>query len=168
MPPHTAPRGNAAGRITVLTLVTTVLLAGCAAWDPISDPPPDPEVQPIEVVVNSDSRPKTPCLLNVDEVHAGSHEVSIVGVSGFARVNIVDENARVVFRMDNAGQRIETNDAGEVTTIHGAEGEGAGPPARLEPGTFTVQCRPENGVAGEATLRVLPARAGHASPSVAP
>ncbi len=148
-------------RIAVLTTLAVALLAGCG------DPPPDPEVQPIEVVVNSDSRLSTPCLLNVDEVRAGNHEVSIVGVSGYAQVNIVDEDARVVFRSDNAGQRIETNDAGEVT-IYGAEGKGTGPPARLEAGTFTVQCRPENGVAGEATLRVLPARAGHESPSVVP
>ena len=168
MPPHTPPRCGAAVLLAVLTMATSTLLTGCAALDPISDPPPDPEVQPIEVVVNSDSRPETPCLLNVHEVRAGNHEVSIVGVSGYARVNLVDENSRVVFRTDNAGQRIETNDAGEVTTIHGAEGEGSGPPARLAPGTFTVQCRPVNGAAGEATLRVLPARAGHGSRSVAP
>jgi hypothetical protein len=166
MPPHIAPRDDAAVRIIGLTMLTVALLAGCAALDPISDPPPDPEVQPIEVVVNSDSRPKTPCLLNVEEVRAGNHAVSVVGVSGYARVNIIDEDARVVFRTDNAGQRIETNDAGEVTTIHGGEGEGSGPPARLKAGTFTVQCRPENGAVGEATLRVLPARAGHESPTV--
>ncbi len=140
-------------------MLTVALLAGCAALDPIGDPPPDLEVQPIEVVFNSDSRPRTPCLPNVDEVRAGNHELSIVGVSGYARV---------VFRSANAGQRSETNDAGEVTTICGAEGEGTGPPARLEPGTFTVQCRPEGFAAGEATLRVLPARAGHESPRVAP
>src|SRR3954447_7926766 len=156
MPSKTAPRGDAAVQITVLTMVTIALLAGCAALDPISDPPPDPEVQPIEVVVNSDSRPQTPCLLNVEQLRAGDHEVRIVGVSGYARINIVDEDARVVFHTDNAGQRIETNDAREVTTIRGAEGEGGGPAARLAPGTYTVQCRPKNGAPGEATLRVLP------------
>ncbi len=168
MPPYAAPRGDAAVRITVFTMLTVALLAGCAALDPIGDPPPDLGAQPIEVVFNSDSRPRTPCLPNVDEVRAGNQKVSIVGVSGYARVNIVDEDARVVFRSDNAGQRFETNDAGEVTTIYGAEGEGTGPPARLEPGTFTVQCRPENGAAGEAMLRVLPAGAGHESPRVVP
>lgn len=158
---------HAVVRLAVLTMLTVALLVGCAVLDPLGDSPPDLEVQPIEVVVNSGSRPSMPCLLNVDEVRAGHHEVSIIGVSGYARVSIVDEDARVVFRSDNVGQRTETNDAGEVT-IYGAEGEGTGPPARLEPGTFTVQCRPENGVAGEATLRVLTARADHQSPSVVP
>lgn len=145
------------------------LVSGCAGWDPISDPPVDPEVQPLEVVVNSDTRPGSPCLLNVDKVRAGEHAVSIIGVSGFARVKIVDEDRSVVFHGDNAGQRITTNDAGEVT-IHAAEGEGegTGPVARLEAGTFTVVCRPEDGEPGEATLRVLPARPGHEPASTAP
>lgn len=127
----------------------------------LSDPPPDPEVQPIEVVVNSDSRPQTPCLLR-----AGNHEVRIVGVSGYARVDIVDEDGRLVFGTDNAGQHIETNGAGEVTSIHGGDGEGSGPPARLGPGPYAVQCRPEKGVPGDATLRGLPARAGYKAPRV--
>ncbi|MFL6132890.1 MAG: hypothetical protein ACJ72A_08810 [Nocardioidaceae bacterium] len=71
-----------------------------------------------------------------------------------------------MFGTDNAGQRIETNGAGEVTSIHGGDGEGGGSPARLGPGTYTVQCRPEKGVPGDATLRGLPARAGHKAPRV--
>jgi len=156
MPPYGSP----------LAVVTAALLGGCAGLEPLSDPAPDPEVQPIEVVVNSDSRPQTPCLLNVDEVRAGNHEVRIVGVSGYARVDIVDEDGRLVFGTDNAGQRIETNGAGEVTSIHGGDGEGSGSPARLGPGTYTVQCRPKNGAPGQATLRGLPARAGHKAPRV--
>ena len=134
-------------------------LSGCAGWDPISDPPPPLEVQPLEVVVNSSTRPDSPCLLNIDKVRAGEHQVSIIGESGFAPVRILDEAGEVAFRGDNSGQRITTDDAGEVT-IHGGE-ENSGPPARLEAGTYTVQCRPEQGEAGEAMLRVLPARPGH-------
>ena len=110
--------------------------------------------------MNSDTRPDRPCLLNVDWVRAGDHAVTVIGVSGFSRVRIVDEKHRVVFRTDNAGQRIETDADGGVTII-GGEGEGGGPPARLEAGTFTVQCRPKHGEPGDTTLKVLPARSAH-------
>ena len=141
------------------------LLAGCAL-DPHLDPHLDPEVLPLEVVVNSDTQPDHPCLLNYDQVRAGDHAVTVIGVSGFARVRFVDARHRVVFRTDNAGQRIETDADGEVTII-GAESEGSGPSARLEAGKVTVQCRPKDGKPGEATLKVLPARKGH-TPSTAP
>jgi len=153
------------GRIALLAAGLVVLLAGCG-FDPLSDPPPEPEVQPLEVVVNSDTRPDRPCLLNVDRVRAGDHTVTVIGLSGYARVRFVDEENRVVFRTDNAGQRVETDADGEVTVI-GSEGEGAGPAARLEAGTLTVQCRPKVGEPGETTLEVLPARAGH-QPSTTP
>lgn len=148
-------------------LLGLLALSGCSALDPLSDGPVDPEVQPLEVVVNSHSRPETPCLLNVDKVRAGNHDVTVIGESGHARVRIVDERGRVVFRTDNAGQRIETDADGEVTII-GGEGEGMGPTARLAAGRYTVECRPETGEAGEAALRVLPARPGHDSPDSAP
>ncbi len=143
-------------RLTVAVALLGLLgLPGC-----FSDPPLDPEVQPLEVVVNSSRRPETPCLLNVEEVRAGDHDVTVIGESGYARVRIVDERGRVVFRTDNAGQRIETDEDGEVVIV-GGEGEGMGPPARLEAGTYTVECRPKTGEAGEAALRVLPARPGY-------
>ena len=142
-----------------VALLGVLALPGCAALDPLSDTPPDPEVQSLEVVVNSSSRPETPCLLNVEMFRAGDHDVTVIGESGYARVRIVDERGRIVFRTDNAGQRIETDADGDVTII-GGEGEGSGPPARLVAGSYTVECRPESGQAGEAPLRVLPARPG--------
>ena len=155
-----APRGG------VGLVLVWLALTGCSV-DPISDPPPDPEQQPLEIVVNSRSRPNTPCLLNVEKVRAGDHAVSVIGESGYARVHIVDQRGRVVFRTDNAGQRIKTDEDGNVTII-GGEGEGEGPPARLEAGTFTVRCRPKDGGSGKATLVVLPARPGPGSTSKAP
>jgi hypothetical protein len=155
-------------RLTVVVALLGLLgLPACAALDPLSDGPVDLEVQPLEVVVNSRSRPEMPCLLNVEEVRAGDHDVSVIGESGHARVRIVDERGRVVFRTDNSGQRIETDEDGEVTII-GGESEGIGPPARLVAGTYTVECRPEAGEAGDATLRVLPARPGRGSPDSGP
>ena len=54
--------------------------------------------------MNSDTQPDHPCLLNYDQVRAGDHVVTVIGVSGYARVRFVDEKHRVVFRTDNAGQ----------------------------------------------------------------
>ena len=139
--------------VVVLVLGTTLLMFL------MTDPPEDPEVQPLEVVVNSRSRPDVPCLLNVDEVRAGSHPVSVIGESGYAVVRIVDEQDRVVFRTDNEGQRIETDEDGAITIVD-PRGEGEGPAARLRSGTFTVECDPEEGEPGTATLEVLPARDG--------
>jgi hypothetical protein len=111
------------------------------------------------VVVHSSTVRETPCLLNVDEVRAGDHSVNVIGESGYAQVRIVDERGRVVFRKDNKGQRIETDDDGDVTIVGGeGEGAGAGPAAHLDAGTFKVECRPKDGEPGEATLEVLPAR----------
>jgi hypothetical protein len=164
---------RAEGRLRHLAVVASApvflsVLAGCAGFDPISDPPPEPEVQPLEVVVNSSTMPDDPCLLNVEMVRAGDHAVVVVGESGFARVTVVDDGGRVVFATDNAGQRVETDASGKVTAIVGGEGEGEGPPAHLEAGTYTVKCHPKIGEAGEATLRVLPARPGHDGTGTAP
>ena len=154
----TSPAPRRSATVPIALLILPLALCGCAGWDPISDPPPPLESQPLEVIVNSGTRPDAPCLLNVDKVRAGEHPVSIIGESGFARVRLLDEAGGVTYRGDNAGQRVTANDAGEVT-IHGVE-EGSGPPARLDAGTYTVQCRPEQGEPGEAVLRVLPARPG--------
>jgi len=132
------------------------LLYYSALWL-LSDEGEDPEVQSLEVVVNSSSRPETPCLLNVAQVQAGDHPVSVIGESGYAKVRIVDERGKVVFRTDNEGQRIETDDDGGVTIV-GGEGEGEGLAAHLDAGRFKVVCRPDDGEPGEATLEVLPAR----------
>jgi hypothetical protein len=80
------------------------VLAGCGGFDPITDPPPDPELQPLKVVVNSSTMPDDPCLLNVEMVRAVDHAVVVVGESGFARVTVVDDGGRVVFATDNAGR----------------------------------------------------------------
>jgi len=158
-PVHVA-RARAA--TTLLLLLSLPAIAACESFDPLSDPPVDAEVQPLEVVVNSSTRPHQPCLLNVREIRAGNHTVTVIGESGYARVRFLDQRGRVVFTTDNAGQRIETNDDGE-TTIIGGEAEGEGPAAHLEVGTYTVQCRPRHDIAGSVQLHVLAARPGHES-----
>lgn len=153
-------------RQLVLAAACMAGVSGCAGLDPLSDPPPDPEVRPLDVVVDSSRRPDTPCLLNTGTLRGGEHQVTVIGESGYARVRILDQRGRVVFRTDNAGQRIETDEDGDVTIIGGegeGEGEGRAAAVRLAAGRFTVQCRPRNGQAGEAKLQVLPARPGHGS-----
>ena len=165
MKTHPAPTRGPVGAFVKLLLVVLSILCALgllfysALWL-VSDESEDPEVQPLEVVVNSSRRPETPCLLYVDQVRAGDHPVNVIGESGYARVHIVDDHGEVAFRTDNEGQRIETNDDGEVT-IHGGEGEVGGAEAHLDAGTFKVVCRPRNGEPGQATLEVLPARSGH-------
>ena len=162
MTAHPAPTRRPLGAFGKVLLVLLAILCAlgllffAAVWL-VSDEGEEPEVQPLEVVVNSSRQPQTPCLLNVDQVRAGDHPVHVIGESGYARVRIVGERGKVVFRTDNEGQRIETDEDGDVTIV-GGEGEGAGPAARLDAGTFKVLCRPEDGEAGEATLEVLPAR----------
>ena len=143
--------------LVLLAILCALGLLFFAALWLLSDEGEEPDVQPLEVVVNSSRRPQTPCLLNVDQVRAGDHPVHVIGESGYARVRIVDERGKVVFRTDNEGQRIETDGDGRVTIV-GGEGEGAGPAARLDAGRFKLLCRPEDGESGEATLEVLPAR----------
>jgi len=145
---------RAGARAAGVTLTIAALALTVCSLDPISDPPVDLEVQPLEVVVDSRSRPHTPCLLNVEKVRAGDHAVTVIGDSGYAQVRILDESGRLVFRTDNTGQRIETDEDGGVTIVGG---EGHGPQAHLEPGTFSVTCRPKDGKPGETTLVVLPA-----------
>ncbi len=162
MTAHPAPTRRPLGAFARSLLVVLAILCALgllfysALWL-LSDESEDPEVQPLEVVVNSSRRPETPCLLNVDQVRAGDHPVNVIGESGYAKVRIVDERGKVVFRTDNEGQRIETDDDGDVTIV-GGEGEGAGPAAHLDAGRFKVNCRPEDGKPGQATLEVLPAR----------
>lgn len=74
---------TAHGRAVLLAAGIVVVLAGCAL-DPVSDPNLDPEILPLEVVVDSDTQPDHPCLLNYDPVRAGDHAGTVIGVSGYA------------------------------------------------------------------------------------
>ena len=131
MTAHPAPTRRPLGVLGKVLLVLLAILCAlgllffAAVWL-VSDEGEEPEVQPLEVVVNSSRQPQTPCLLNVDQVRAGDHPVHVIGESGYARVRIVGERGKVVFRTDNEGQRIETDEDGDVT-IHRRRGRGRGP-----------------------------------------
>ena len=53
------------------------LLFGC-----FGDPPPDPEVQPLEVVVGNPDPKFGPCILDVQQVAAGTHDVTAISMGG--------------------------------------------------------------------------------------
>lgn len=128
-----------------LVVASAGLLSGC-----LGDAPPAPEVQPLEIVVGSSEG--DPCLLNVDEVGAGTHDVMPVATADEATVRILDPSDAVLFEravephpMEGGGQVVPMEDEGTV---------------RLEAGDHQVECI----VAGDtysAVLRVVPARPGY-------
>ena len=128
---------SSGSRPTLAAAAASLLLAGC-----FGDPPPDPEVQPLEVVVGSRSQPDQPCILNVDEVAAGDHEVSVISErEGAARVVLRTAAGSVVFEA-SGGQPAPEEAPASVT---------------LTPGDHLVQCLSDGAVLGEVPLRVVPA-----------
>jgi hypothetical protein len=122
------------------------LLSGCS----FGDSPPDPEVQPLEVIAGNPER--RPCLLNVHEVAAGTHDVMVLSMSGTATARILAPSGGVVFKRvvtahpaKGGGQVVTEEDQGSV---------------RLEAGDYRVQCTVSGGT-HSVTLRVVPARPGH-------
>ena len=67
----------------ITTAVVSTLLSGCIF---LGDPPPEPNVAPIEVVAKPDS-----CVLNRDSVAPGTHEVAVIMEEGSGRVRLVKD-----------------------------------------------------------------------------
>ena len=138
------------GLLTVLALLPT----GCI---PLSDPPPTPEVQPLEIVVDSRTRPDRPCLLNVSQVRAGDHDVTVISERGLATVRILDHRGAEVYETDTSHQRVVEDEHGN-TTIRGAvEDTGV---VGLQAGRYTVECRLRGSQRHTTPLTVKPARPG--------
>jgi hypothetical protein len=127
------------------TLASIALLSGC-----IGDPPPDPENQPLEIIAGNPDPTYGPCVLNVDEVGAGTHEVMPLTLAGEARVRILDPSGAVVFK-----RRIE-----EHSTEGGGSVENVAGTVRLESGDYRVECILADRT-HSTSLRVVPARPGH-------
>lgn len=128
-----------------VALAVTGLLSGC-----FGDPPPAPEVQPLEIILGNPDR--GPCLLNVDEVAAGTHDVTVLPMAGNATARIVDPSGEVVFQ--RAVEPQPAPGGGQMVT---QENEGV---VRLDTGDYRVVCRLSDGT-HSTTLRVEPARPGH-------
>ena len=137
---------RAARRLGVGLAVATAL-CGC-----LGDPPADPEVQPLEIVVGNPDPEHGPCLLNVDEVGAGTHEVTPMSMGGAATVRILDPSGAAVFErsivehpLEGGGHEVPVDDAGSV---------------RLGEGRHRVECLLSDGT-HTAELQVVPARPGY-------
>jgi len=125
-----------------------VLLGGCV----MGDPPPDPEVQPLEIVAGSSVRPDRPCILNVRSVRAGTHEVVLISESGPARIRIIDSSRRAVFQ-----GRADSHPA-KGGGFEGTEGERGS--VRVVAGDYQVECSLRDKGTHITKLHVDPARPG--------
>lgn len=124
-----------------------LLLGGC-----FGDPPPDPEVQSLEIISGNPDPKYGPCLLNVDEVGAGIHDVTTMSMGGNARVRILDPAGVVVYErsveehpLEGGGHEVLAEDQGSV---------------RLEAGDYRVECS-VSGRTHVIELLVVPARPGY-------
>lgn len=131
---------------SVSALAGVVLLTGC-----LGDPPPDPETQPLEIIVGNPDPDYGPCLLNVDEVGAGTHDVTPINLAGKARVRILDPSGTVVFERtlreqpgEGGGHQVPQSDQATVL---------------LAAGEHRVECILTDGIHAT-SLRVVPARPG--------
>lgn len=132
------------------------ILSGCASI--LSDPPPPPEIAPLEVVVGSSTMPADPCLLNRDEVAAGTHDVALISETEPATVRIrSSQSGKVVFE---GAARPQNQEAGPPEEVEQVEG-GSARSVHLQQGSYAVECEPEGGPSSTATLSVVPARQGY-------
>jgi hypothetical protein len=92
-----------------------LLLQGCVL---MGDPPPAPEVAPIEIVATRDG-----CALNRDSVAAGRHEITVIMQEGTGRIRILSD-AKVVFDRPIRGQ----SDVTEQSELE------------LQQGRYVVEC----------------------------
>lgn len=92
------------------------VLSGCLVF--AGDPPPAPNVAPIEVVAKADS-----CLLNRDSVAAGNHEVTVIMEEGSGWVRFV-KDGKVLLDRPVRDQSSEV-DQSEL---------------ELQQGTYVVEC----------------------------
>lgn len=147
----TSPRPFVSSRspqLLGLALAAAILLSGC-----FGDAPPDPEVQPLEIIVGNADPEYGPCLLNVDEVGAGSHDVTPMSMAGSATVRIIDPSGAVLYehgidehRLQGGGHEVPEEDQGSVL---------------LESGNHRVECTLSSGTTHTTELLVVPARPGY-------
>ena len=130
-----------------LALAGASLLCGC-----IGDPPPDADVQPLEIIAGNPDPEHGPCSLNVAEVGAGTHDVTPMSMAGSATVRILDPSGAVVFERAIAEHPAQ---GGGHEVLEQEQGS-----VRLEAGNHRVEC-----TVSERThtteLLVVPARAEH-------
>jgi hypothetical protein len=118
----------------------------------MGDPPPEPEVQPLEIIAGNPDPEYGPCLLNVEEVGAGTHDVTPMSMAGSATVRILDPSGAVIFEraieehlLQEGGHEVQEEERGSV---------------RLRAGDHRVECTLSDGT-HTTELLVVPARPGY-------
>jgi hypothetical protein len=128
-----------------------LLVAGCAGqWlgEEVT-----PEEAGLEIIVMGDGSGPDACYVNVDEMVAATHGVSVSAENGPAHVRILDHADKVVFAADSTGTLGEESDS-QPKMI--AADEGAAESVRLVPGDYRVECAIGTSVS-TASLHVIPA-----------
>jgi hypothetical protein len=139
------------GLIVLIVMVVPVAYLGFAYFllpaDGWLEEGEDPSVQSLEIVV--DSLTGKGCVLNVEEVGAGNHEVVVIAVASPSRVRIVNRSGRVVYEASAEPQDPEDQEEGEAA--------GTAPGfVTLTEGRYRVECRSDGGTNESAELNVLP------------
>jgi hypothetical protein len=133
----------------VLLISGLILTTGCAAVRTMAEGEEvTPEQIALEVIVTEDA-----CSLNVDEVGAATHVVSVITEHGRAHVRILDRTDALVFEADALDISEQTS---EDQPKVGAAGEGEPEAVRLVPGDYRVECSIGTS-ASMASLHVVPA-----------
>jgi hypothetical protein len=106
----------------------------------------------LEIIAGNPDPEYGPCLLNVEEVGAGTHEVTPMSMAGSATVRILDPSGAVIFErsieehpLEGGGHEVPVGDEGSV---------------RLAAGGHRVECTLSEGT-HSVELLVVPARPGH-------
>ena len=106
----------------------------------------------MEIIAGNPDPEYGPCLLNVDEVGAGTHDVIPMAMAGSATVRIVDPTGAIVFErvveehaLQGGGHEVLEEDQGSV---------------RLGAGDHRVECTVSDGT-HVTELLVVPARPGY-------
>lgn len=122
---------------SVVGMLGVVLARGFVSWLGPSNAQ-DWASHPLEVVAEGS---QDACMLNVDALAPGDHDVLVVAVDARSRVRIVDPSGAEVFRA-----------AGEPAAASPVDGS-----VSLEVGTYRVVCDIEDGATATVPLRVRPA-----------
>jgi hypothetical protein len=106
----------------------------------------------LEIIAGNPDPEYGPCLLNVEEVGAGTHEVTPMSMAGPVTVRILDPSGAVIFEraidehpLEGGGHEVPVGDDGSV---------------RLAAGEHRVECRLSDGT-HTIELLVVPARPGY-------
>lgn len=120
----------------------------------LSDPPPPPETAPLEIIPTTSVKPGEFCLLNREELGAGTHEVSLISDVKPASVRILDSAGGVIFEGEARPQNLQDPPEEMPADMESRV-------VKLEAGEYLIECKPEGDPVSTAHLKVAPARPGY-------